>query len=61
MLGGEEAIMVEDYIQQYAIHAMLNRLCSGDFKWDMTRNTLKTLAAMIEETLNYTWWRTLSF
>lgn len=45
----EKAFMVEDYIKQSIIHAMLSELCSRGFKWVMVRNTPKMLTVMIEE------------
>lgn len=50
----KEALMVNDYTEQFAIHTMLCGLWLRDFKWNITRNTPKTLAAMIEEAQKHT-------
>lgn len=50
----EEALIVEDYTKQFAIHAMLNGLRLRGFKWDMARNTPKMLTMMIEEVQKHT-------
>lgn len=50
----EEALMVEDYIEKFVIHAMLSGLHLGGFKCNMSRNMLKTLAVMIEEAQKHT-------
>lgn len=46
--------MVEDYTEQSTIHAVLSGLRLRGFKWDMAKNTPKTLSTMIEEAQKHT-------
>ena len=44
-----EAMLVEDFTDQAAIQAILNGLRPGAFKWDIAKNTPRTLSGVIEE------------
>lgn len=46
--------MVEDYPKLSTIHVMLNEIRLGGFKWDIARNTQKTLTTMIEKARKHT-------
>ena len=45
----QEAMQVEDFTDQAAIQAMLAGLKPGAFRWDIAKNTPKTLSGVIEE------------
>ena len=45
----QEAMQVEDFTDQAAIQAILAGLRPGAFRWDIAKNTPKTLSGVIEE------------
>ena len=45
----QEAMQVEDFTDQAAIQAILTELRPGAFRWDIAKNTPKTLSGVIEE------------
>ena len=45
----QEAMQVEDFTDQAAIQAILTGLRPGAFRWDIAKNTPKTLSGVIEE------------
>lgn len=44
-----EAMLVEDFTDLAAIQTILNGLRSGAFKWNISKNTLRTLSGVIEK------------
>lgn len=57
----EEVSMIKDYTKKSTIYTMLNEICPGGFKCNMTKKSPKTLAAMINEDKIIEWSRASCF